>query len=496
MTSAGRGGRIAVLAAFHETNVFCMRPTTWADFRVHTGAELVSTFAGTRTVLGGCLAAAADHDLEVVPIVAARATPMGTVTADAFDRIGRAIRAGLREAGPVDGVSADLHGAMVAADVPDAEEAIVAQIRAVVGGLPLAVTLDFHTNMSSRRLADVDILTGYRTNPHIDHYDRGYAATVDLARVLAGTPGPYRAHAGVPVIAAPVNQASALAPVRDLLARARELEAAHGFADVTVHAGYAYADKPYLGIGISVSSSQQQSVAADQAAQELAKLAWDGRRQFRRVLATPEQAFDQAIATPGLIAIADTGDNINGGSPGDGTWLIQQAARHRWIRTLVAMWAPNAVTAAAGAGVGGTVELSLGGSAAAALGAQAAAALTGPVLVWSCAVVGLGDGRYVNTGPMNTGETVSMGPVAHLRYGGVDIVAQTLPLQPNDPELFRSVGIDPAGFDVVILKGAAAIRAGWAPLVDGFVDAGTPGCTDSDLSRLTLSQAPVGLFRA
>lgn len=391
MTSAGRGGRIAVLAAFHETNVFCMRPTTWADFRVHTGAELVSTFAGTRTVLGGCLAAAADHDLEVVPIVAARATPMGTVTADAFDRIGRAIRAGLREAGPVDGVSADLHGAMVAADVPDAEEAIVAQIRAVVGGLPLAVT---------------------------------------------------------------------------------------------------------LGIGISVSSSQQQSVAADQAAQELAKLAWDGRRQFRRVLATPEQAFDQAIATPGLIAIADTGDNINGGSPGDGTWLIQQAARHRCIRTLVAMWAPHAVTAAAGAGVGGTVELSLGGSAAAALGAQAAAALTGPVLVWSCAVVGLGDGRYVNTGPMNTGETVSMGPVAHLRYGGVDIVAQTLPVQPNDPELFRSVGIDPAGFDVVILKGAAAIRAGWAPLVDGFVDAGTPGCTDSDLSRLTLSQAPMGLFRA
>jgi microcystin degradation protein MlrC len=99
-------------------------------------------------------------------------------------------------------------------------------------------------------------------------------------------------------------------------------------------------------------------------------------------------------------------------------------------------------------------------------------------------VLWVGDGSFVNSGPMATGARVTMGPSAVVELGPARVVLQSRPVQPNDPEMFRSVGLRPEDHALVLLKGAAALRAGWAPLVAGFVDAGTPGVTDCDLARL------------
>lgn len=66
----------------------------------------------------------------------------------------------------------------------------------------------------------------------------------------------------------------------------------------------------------------------------------------------------------------------------------------------------------------------------------------------------------------------------------MDVIVQSLPIQPNDPELFRCAGLEPRDYSVVVLKGAAALRAGWCDLSRDFIAAGTPGVTDSDLTRL------------
>ena len=42
----------------------------------------------------------------------------------------------------------DLHGAMVIEDCDDAEGEIVSRIRRIAPSLPIAVTLDYHTNLS------------------------------------------------------------------------------------------------------------------------------------------------------------------------------------------------------------------------------------------------------------------------------------------------------------------------------------------------------------
>jgi len=53
-------------------------------------------------------------------------------------------------------------------------------VRRVVGDeTPIVVTLDLHANISELMTSTVDVLVGYRKNPHLDMLGRG----VEAARV-------------------------------------------------------------------------------------------------------------------------------------------------------------------------------------------------------------------------------------------------------------------------------------------------------------------------
>ena len=87
---------------------------------------------------------------------------------------------------PVNGVLLALHGAMVAEGELDAEENIVAQVRALVGGtVPIVVLLDMHGNISPRLVELADVLLAYHTNPQIDAYVRGVEAAEIMAPLLS-----------------------------------------------------------------------------------------------------------------------------------------------------------------------------------------------------------------------------------------------------------------------------------------------------------------------
>lgn len=474
--------RVAVAAAYHETNTFAPKATDIGAFRRRwfVGEELRSAFSDTRTVVGGFLDGAAAAGLEIVPVFGAFATPAGTVTRDAFDEIARTLGTALEAAGQVDGVLLELHGAMAVDGMTDPEDDLVALVRDHVGRVPIAAVLDLHANVARPRLEGVDVLLGYRTNPHVDTYERGRDAAARLGDVLRGRLDPIRAHRGVPIVAAPVAQRTDAEPLASLWQHARRLEADLGLADVTIHGGYAYADVEHLGIGITVTADRARADVAHRAATELAASAWAARQRFSVAVPSTADAFDDAARGPGLVAVADTGDNINGGAPGDATWLLEQALASPSLATLTTVSDPDAVAAAFEVGTGGRLRISLGGRSSPSAGS--------PVAV-DAEVIRVGDGTFTNKGPMATGAVVSMGRSAVLRVGRCDVVLQERPVQPNDPELFRCMGVEPADYRVVMLKGAAAIRAGWNGLAARFVDAGTPGVTDTRLERLEYHRA-------
>lgn len=482
--------RVGILGVFHETNTFAPNPTDLEAFRDrwYVGDAVRVAFDGTRTVGGGFLDGAADLGFEVIPLFGAYATPAGMVTAPALAAIKGEIRAALATESGLDGLLLELHGAMAAQGTDDPEAEIVDLIRTELRDRPMAAVLDLHANMGRRRLAGVDLLTGYRTNPHVDTYEAGRRAARLLAATLSGEITTTRVHRGIPLISAPIAQRTATSPMKEIIGRAGELERAEQVLDVTVHAGYAYSDVPHLGMGVSVTGRSDQAGAVERIADEMAELIWQLREDFRLRLPEPAEAFAEAWGrskNAGPVALVDTGDNINAGTAGDSTWLLTEALAPGRPRVLATICDPEAVHAAEAAGPGGRTTIRLGGRSHPSVGA--------PITV-DAQVLRLGDGTFINQGPMATGATVSMGAAAVLRIGSCDVVVQEKPTQPNDPELFRSMGLEPRDYAVVLLKGAAAVRAGWASVASEFVDAITPGISDSRIERLEFRRAPRPLW--
>src|SRR5262245_16479617 len=159
--------RFAVLGVSHETNTFSSRPTTYAHFErsgIARGDEIRRRYRESRATPAGFFDAGERLGVEMVPLVFAITEPMGTITADAFDRIVGEMLERLRAEGPWDGVLLAQHGAAVSERHPDMDGEIVARVRALVGpGMPVGLAIDMHANVSPRMVEHATVTVIYRT---------------------------------------------------------------------------------------------------------------------------------------------------------------------------------------------------------------------------------------------------------------------------------------------------------------------------------------------
>ena len=132
--------RIAVGGFQHETNTFSPIPATFADFEapdawpgLTRGGAMLEAVAGINLPAAGFVQEARSLHHELVPLTWCSAQPSGRVTRDAFERISALLLEDLRRAGSVDGVYLDLHGAMVAEHVDDADGELLRRVRGLVG---------------------------------------------------------------------------------------------------------------------------------------------------------------------------------------------------------------------------------------------------------------------------------------------------------------------------------------------------------------------------
>ena len=137
--------RVLIAQFAHETNTFSRLPTTLDDYRrrwLLEGEAIVPRFRGTRTEIGGLIDYAGPAGWELVPAVAANATPSGKLTRETWETIRDLILAHARKAGRVDAAILALHGAMVSETEDDAEGALLEALRGVLGtAVPIVATL-------------------------------------------------------------------------------------------------------------------------------------------------------------------------------------------------------------------------------------------------------------------------------------------------------------------------------------------------------------------
>jgi microcystin degradation protein MlrC len=479
------------LAMFsHETNTFSSLPTGRAEFQARDlryGGEILEVYRSTGTCLGGMIQAAERHGVQLAPSVAAAASPAGRVTADIFRDVRGRLLADLEAAGPVDGVLLDLHGAMVPETSDDGEGDILAAVRQAVGPtVPIAVTLDFHSNLSPAMVEHADLLHGYKTYPHVDMAERGVEATERLIDVVAGRLRPAVAFRQPRLLPPLASQRTATGPMRRLYDLAAEMGQDPRVVSISIFAGFPLADIPDAGLAIYVATRGDRALA-ETLAERLEATAWAHRHEFRHAALPVREAVSRALAIDaGPVVLADIADNTGGGAAGDGTAILQELLRAGARSAAVAcIWDPAAAAACARAGIDAVLTLSVGGKTDRRHGEPVE--VTGRVRT-------LSDGRFVHKGPMMHGLPGRLGLTAVLEVGGVKIILISLRWQTLDPEMLRIVGIDPLAEKVLVVKSTVHYRAAFEPIAREILEVDAPGLSSSNLGRFEFSRVRRPIF--
>jgi len=483
--------RLAIGGFLHESHSFAPMPTGWRQFfeaggfpNLQYAPGMIDTLRPLSVPAGGAIAVAEAAGATIAPLLWCFANPAGPVTREAFERIAGLMLAELSralDAGPLDGVYLDLHGAMVSDDFADAEGELLRRVRAVVGpAVPITASLDPHANMTRQMVELSDALVPFRTYPHIDMRVAGAQAMRLLLRLVGGEPRWPKAFREVDFLIPLTSQCTLVEPMAGVMqARARLGE---GLAELAYCFGFPYADFPGCGQAIAAYGEGAQA-AAD------ALLAEIGAReaQFMGGVMPAADAVREAIRLAATatrpIIIADTQDNPGGGGHGDTTGLLAELiAQDAQDAVLAVMNDAVSASACHAAGQGATISLSLGGRS-----DGAPLAVTGVV---EC----LGDGRFTLSGPMGAGNPADLGPCALLRVGsGVRVVVVSRKMQAHDQEVFRQLGVEPSAQRIVAVKSSVHFRAHFQPIAAAVLVAAAPGPVVADPAGLPFTDLRPGL---
>jgi microcystin degradation protein MlrC len=465
--------RIAIAGFMHESNTFNPLLTDRAAFVAQSlteGADLLDEWREAHHEVGGFLEAARVEGFEPVPLLMAWATPSGPVTDAVFDEITGRMSEMLRES-RADGLLLALHGAMVAQSHLDADGEVMTRLRRLVGpDLPIGVTLDLHGNLSQRLIDRCDLAVAYRTNPHVDQRECGRRAASLLVRRLRGEIRPCQALAKPPLIVNIMAHDTSRPPLRPFMEAARALEEQPGILAASLLPGFAYADVPQMGPSVAIVSDGDPELArrsADQLGEEL----WQARGRFTVPLPDAAAAVAQALRADNRpVVLVDTGDNVGGGSAGDGTVILSELLAQGATDGVVCLYAPEEVKQCLAAGTDKEVSLLVGGK---------VDRLHGDPLPVTGRVHLLHDGTYVEPEVRHGGRrTNRMGATAVVELPGRNLlVLNSLRHPPFSLGQLTCLGIRPSEQRILVVKAAIAYKAAYTPIAGSIIEVDTPGLT-------------------
>ena len=482
--------RIAVGGFQHETNTFAPLHATLADFEqadawpgLTEGNPLFEAVKGINLPAAGFIDEARSLAHELVPLLWCSAQPSAHVTRDAFEKICQRMLAKLADALPVDAVYLDLHGAMVAEHIEDADGEVLARVRQLVGNsIPVVASLDFHANVSARMVECADGLVSYRSYPHVDMTETGVRAAALLHDLLQQR-APAKFHTSLPFLIPLTSQCTLVEPLSSLMARAQSLER-DPVMSLCFTPGFPAADVPECGPSIFGYARDPELLAS--AARTLVGMALEREPEFALDLINVEQATrlarDADVPRDRPLILADTQDNPGAGGNADTMSLLKALIAARVESVLAGViWDAEAAARAHAAGRGASLDLALG----------ARSGFPGETpLVARFTVEQLGDGRFIGTGPFYRGGRFELGPMALLRTGNTRIVVATRKQQAADTAMFRHVGAEPFAARVLVLKSSVHFRADFGDQASRIVIVEAPGPNVADPSRLPFRRLP------
>ena len=480
--------RVATGGLSHESSTFTPVPTTIESYRERfllEGDDILNTFAGTNTPIGGFIAGAQAHNFELIPTLFGEPQPSAPTPRPLYDELLGRILDGIADAMPLDGVLLELHGSMAVGDLDaadglgDAEGHLLAAVRETVGpDVPVLAQLDIHSNVSQQMVEQADVLIGRETFPEIDMAARGRECADVLVRVVRDGLRPTMALHQIPMIWGQ-NQVTAHLPMREAIAELHGIEALPGVVCGSIATCFYLADVPDMGASVYVVTDDDQALAQEYA-DRLGSWIYARREDWQLELSSARSALEEAQAVGRYpIIVADVRDNTGGGSPGDSTGVLRTFIDMQIEDAcLLYIVDPEAVARCQQAGVGARLSLEVGAK---------SSPLQGTPVPMEVEVAAASDGAFQYDGPMYAGLSGNMGPSAHVVQNGIHVLLVSRREQPFDTAFSRSLGLDPRQMRYICVKSAAHFRAGfesWAGAIHVVSEPSLHNLDDLSFRRL------------
>ena len=471
--------RVGIIALLHESNTFISTPTTMGSFRqdgIFTGRAMYDHYSGGHHEVSGFLEGLESAGIDALPIFHAATTPSGRITRETCEELMQLMFDEVGAVGDVDGYLVAPHGANSGEgdEYRDLDGHWLSRLREVVGSeKPIICTIDPHANLSPRMVAACDATIAYRSNPHLDQKQRGLEAAALMVRTLKGEVKPVQAGAFPPVGINIERQSTFAPPCLPMYELADEMLKETGVLSNSVVLGFPYADVEEMGSAFVVVTDGDMD-RAQVLANQLADYLYAHRAEFvGEYIAVPD-AVDMAVGQEGPVCLLDMGDNVGGGSAGDGTEILHELHRRGNTTGFVCIFDPESQERARDAGVGNRVVLDIGGK---------TDELHGASLNAEVRVRSLHAGKFRESEVRHGGRTsFDMGPTAIVETDtGIAISLTSRRAVPVSLGLMTSCDLDPAAFQVVVAKGVHAPVAAYEPVCTALIRVDTPGATAADM---------------
>lgn len=483
--------RIAIAGFWLESVTFLPSTTDIPEFErsAKRGAAVIRGFKGTATPQGGLIDVLGEAGANLIGVSDAGVGAAAAASDAAYGKYVGEIVEGLGALkGEIDAVAIHLHGALATPTNRKADAGVLQAVREVVGpDIPIACPMDYHANLAPESLAAADVITGFRYSPHTDMWETGARAARILLQQLKGEALPAMAMAKPGIALPSVFSATRLEPLADLVAETERAAAeTPGLLDCSLFGGFSYADTPDTGM-TALAVADGDADLANRWAESMAKRSWELRHElFRRELIHDvASGVDRALAVAANaekpVCILEGADRLN-----DSTYVLKELIRRGVAKAYAPfMFDPELATAAVRAGPGATLDMAMLGKSS----PQAGGPIEGRAKVLQARPL-----RFEITGPLKTGMTIDLGDAALLEIGGVLVSVVSAQWSAIDMDCFTQFDLDPADFDIILLRSKTHFRELYEPLCQEIVIVDTPDWGPAELSSLPYEHLPAGVF--
>ncbi len=476
--------KIILYAEFmHEVNSFSPVITTEVNFMADHlvyGEKVSFSAIEEDKQLAGFLSAVEKSGrgrINAIPVVQAKSMSGGPVDSLFYRKIKNLIIKEAVNQNKVDGIYLSLHGAMGVQGMFDPEGDLIKSLRDTLGpDVKIAVTFDLHANVTKRRAENADIIVGYHTNPHRDHFKTAFKAGDLLIRTVIGEVEPVMVVNKMKLLKGGGINIDFLPPFNKIFSSLKKMEKQPGVLSVSFFPVHIWIDEPELGYS-TIAITDGNSDLSQQLANEISEMAWAVRDVPQPEGNSPEEAVaiaqQKKIARAlGTLVFCDVSDAVGTGTPGESTWILRALTESgSEMTSYITLRDEVAAREAWNSSVGDEITLTVGGK-----------------------IDTVYNRPFSYTGIVTLKQETSFGKTVIVKHNGIHMILSELPMASRTPADFKDLGLSIWKADIVVVKNLFPFRYNYLLYNRKTVNVVSPGLSNTDPSALNYVNIPRPIY--